>query len=110
MPKPGRALRLPQPLRFLFRHVAVGFAAAALFVGGLVVTNPGEAGTVLLTAADHWWPALLLWCLIGTTFGAAQIGIAVMASAEAPPARPRGGSGAPAGFAPVLLKVRARRR
>jgi hypothetical protein len=109
MPNPGRALRLPQPLRFLVRQAVLGFGAAALFVGGLLVTNPGGAGTVLLTAADHWWPALLLWCLIGTTFAAAQLGIAAMAPAEAPP-RPRGGSGAPAGLAPVLLRVPARRR
>jgi hypothetical protein len=109
MPNPIRAWRrLPQPLRFLVRHAALGYGAAALFVGGLLVTDPGEAGTLLLTAADHWWPAALLWGLTGSTFAGAQIGIGVMQQAEPP--RPSGGSRAPAGLVPVRLKVAVRRR
>jgi hypothetical protein len=109
MPSPIRARRrLSQPLRFLAWHAALGYGAAALFVGGLLLTDPGEAGTLLLTAADHWWPAALLWGLTGSTFAGAQIGIAIMQQAGSP--RPPGGSRAPAGLVPVRLKVPVRRR
>jgi hypothetical protein len=110
MPNPIRAWRLlPQPLRFLARHAALGFGAAAIFVGGLLLTDPGNAGTLLLTAADHWWPAALLWGLTGSTFAGAQIGIAIMQQG-APPPRPPGGSRAPAGLVPVPVPVRVRAR
>jgi hypothetical protein len=109
MPNPIRAWRLlPEPLRFLVRHAALGFGAAAIFVGGLLLTDPGDAGTRLLTAADHWWPVAVLWVLTGSTFAGAQVGIGIMQQAEPP--RPPGGTRVPIGLAPVPVKVPVRRR
>ncbi|WP_237216889.1 hypothetical protein [Falsiroseomonas oryziterrae] len=99
--------RLPTPVRFMACHAATGFGISALFVGALLLTNPGDAGTLLLTAADHWWPAAVLWFFIGLTFGSVQLGTAVMLLGErAEPPRPRGGSGAPVGLVPIRLRVR----
>jgi len=111
MPSPIEAWRrLPAPVRFLACHAASGFGLSALFVGGLVLTNPGDAGTLLLGAADHPLPLLVLWIFTGLTFGAVQMGTAVMGLGGRPVEhqRPRGGSGAPVGLVPV--RVRARRR
>jgi hypothetical protein len=107
MPNPIRAWRLlPEPLRFLVRHATLGFGAAAIFVGGLLLTDPGDAGTLLLTAADHWWPVAVLWGLTGSTFAGAQIGLAMTQQAEPP--RPPGGTGVPIGLVPVKVPVRRR--
>jgi len=110
VPNPIRAWRrLPVALRFLVSHGAFGFAAAGLFVGGLLATDPNGAGTLLLTGAGHWWPVALLWGLTGLTFGGAQLGIAVMLMGEekAPPSR---GTPAPATLVPALVPVPVRRR
>ena len=66
MPTPTRH-SLPPPARFPILHLARGF---------------GAAGTTLLTAADHWWPAVALWLLIGLTFslGSAGFGLASIGS------------------------------
>jgi hypothetical protein len=97
--------RLPQPVRFLSSHVAIGYGIAAIFVGGLLLADPTRAGTVLLTAADHWWPAAALWGLTGLTFGAAQFGVATMLLGK-DGGRPHTGSIAPVA---VPVPVRARR-
>lgn len=110
MPNPFEAWRrLPTLVRFLFRHAAIGFGVAAIFVGALLLADPNGIGGLLLTAAGHWWPALALWLFTGLTFGAAQIGAATMLLAE-PEQRPRRGFGVPASLAPVPVPVRARRR
>ncbi|MGG5820318.1 hypothetical protein [Falsiroseomonas sp. HW251] len=102
--------RLPIAVRFLFSHGALGFAAAGLFVGGLLVTDPNGAGTLLLTGAGHWWPLALLWGLTGSTFAGVQIGIAIMLMGEQPAPGPPGGNRAPGGPAPARIPVQARRR
>jgi hypothetical protein len=115
MPNPIAAWRrLPILVRFLVCHGSLGFGVAAVFVGALLWFDPQDAGTLLLTAAGHWWPALVLWFFTGLTFGSVQIGVATMllAQADTPPRR---GTGAPATLAPtllapVLLRVRAGRR
>lgn len=107
MPRPVQTWRrLPRAARFLLCHAAIGFPLAAIFVGGLVLTDPNGTGTVLLTAADHWWPVAALWGLTGLTFGAAQMGAAMMLLDDREDGRPRG-TGAPV---PVRLSVRAARR
>jgi hypothetical protein len=101
--------RLPMLVRFLICHASLGFGLAAVFVGALVAFDPQDAGTLLLTAAGHWWPALVLWFFTGLTFGSVQIGVATMLLAHGDPP-PRRGTGAPVTLAPVLLRVRAVRR
>jgi len=98
---------LPQLVRFLLCHGAMGFALSALLVGGLLLADPADARGLLLGAAGHWWPAVVLWFFVGLTFGAVQIGAATMLleARDEPPRPPRGGIGVP-----VLVPVRVRRR
>lgn len=101
---------LPRLVRFLIHHAAIGFGIAALFVGGLVLADPNGAGTVLLTAAGHWWPVAALWLFTGLTFAAVQMGAATALLCD-DGAEPRGGTRAPvASLVPIPLCVRARRR
>ena len=102
--------RLPKLVRFLVAHGALGFALGAVFVAALLAFNPQDAAMLLLTAAGHWWPVVVLWFFTGLTFGAVQIGAATMLLEHAEPPRPRGGQGVPHGLLPVLLRVRSRRR
>lgn len=102
--------RLPKLVRFFFAHGALGFALGAVFVGALLVFDPQDAGTLMLTAAGHWWPVVVLWVFTGLTFGAVQIGVATMLLARRDPPRPPRGPRAPATLAPVLLRVRGSRR
>ena len=102
--------RLPMLVRFLLAHAALGFVLGAVFVGALLAFDPQDAATLLLTAAGHWWPVVVLWFFTGLTFGAVQIGVATMLLAQRePPPPPRGGR-APASLAPALLRVRGPRR
>jgi len=109
MPTPAAAWRrAPILVRFLLSHATVGFGLAAVFVGALLAADPQRAGTLLLTAAGHWWPVVALWFFTGLTFGAVQIGVATMLLAEPPPRGPHRGGGTPATLVPV--RVRAGRR
>jgi hypothetical protein len=99
--------RLPRLVRFLILHGATGFALSALLVGGLLAADPGDARRLLLEAAGHWWPALLLWFFVGLTFGSVQIGAAVMLLPHDAPGRGPGGGLL---LRAALLPVRATRR
>lgn len=111
MPNPPKAWRrLPTLVRFLVCHAAIGFALAAIFVVAILALDPQDAGTLLMTAAGHWWPAVVLWFFTGLTFGAVQIGAATMLLEHAEPRLPRHGRGAPADLIPAPLRIRATRR
>lgn len=69
---------MPSHIRFLSLHAAAGFALALLFVIGLIWSNPGGIGTLLLLSPEWPWPAIWLWFLIGLTFGSALMGGAIM--------------------------------
>jgi hypothetical protein len=99
--------RQPRLVRFLLCHAALGFLLAAVFVGGLVASDVNGIGTVLLTAAGHWWPVAALWGLTGLTFAAVQMGAATMSLGDEAPRR---GSRAPARALLAPVPVRARRR
>ena len=86
---PERYVRMPQPLRFLLPHAAVGFALAAAFVAALVMADPGGAGTLLTQPDFGRLPVLLLWTFTGLTFAGVQMGAAVMLLAHAEPPRRR---------------------
>ena len=99
--------RLPLPARFLLTHAAIGFGVAAVFLAGFLLADPGGGGEVLLTAAGHWWPATMLWAVLGLGFGSVQIGIATGLLAERAdlPRRPSGGT-----LAPVIIAALHPRR
>lgn len=105
---------LPKLVRFFFCHAAIGFGLAAGFVAGFVLADPHGAGGVLLTAADHWWPAVVLWFFVGLTFASVQIGAATMLLGHRDDRGPRGGLGLPARpmwerLVPVPIRQRAGR-
>ncbi|MBX9596352.1 MAG: hypothetical protein K2X46_18440 [Roseomonas sp.] len=97
--------RLPILVRFLLSHAAIGFGISAVATTAFVLADPGGAGGILLNAAGHWWPVVVLWFFLGLTFGSAQIGTATMLLAERPekPRPPGGGNRAPA-LVPVPLR------
>ena len=102
--------RLPKLVRFLVAHGALGFVLGAVFVAALLASDPQDAATLLLTAAGHWWPVVVLWFFTSLTFGAVQIGVATMLLARQDAPRPPRGPRAPATLAPVLLRVPGRHR
>lgn len=106
MPSPGAWRCLPILVRFLLSHAAIGFGIAAIATTAFVLADPGGAGGILLTAAGHWWPVVVLWFFLGLTFGSAQIGAATMLLADRP-AKPRPPGGG--GRAPALVPIPVRR-
>lgn len=100
--------RLPILVRFLIGHGAVGFGLSAVFVAALLAYGPQHAAALLLSAAGHWWPVVVLWFFTGLTFGAVQIGIATMLLAE--DEAPRPGGGTPARLVPIPVRADRRRR
>lgn len=66
-------------LSLVFMHSAIGFAAAAILVAGIVVANPNELGALLLGTP---LAAAMLWFFSGLTFASVQTGAAVMALAD----------------------------
>ena len=69
---------MPPAVRFLVLHAAVGFALSTLFVAVVLWTDPGGLATLLLRAEGHPWPLLLLWFFAGLSFGAVQMGVAII--------------------------------
>lgn len=82
---------LPPPIRFLLLHAASGFGLAFLFTLGLIWTDPGGLGTLLQQAPDWPLPSVLLWFVLGLTFGSVQMGSAIMFLAAPPHSDASGG-------------------
>lgn len=75
---------MPKIIRFYIRHVLIGFAIAAVFVGMLLWFNVANLTNLIFTS-DIWAVALfMLWFFNGIVFAGVQFGIAVMAMAEKP--------------------------
>ncbi len=109
MRSPEAWKRLPILVRFLLSHAIIGFGISALATATFVLANPGGAGGILLKAAGHWWPVVVLWFFLGLTFGSAQMGVATMLLADRPERpRPGGGNRAPA-LIPIPVPIRVRR-
>jgi hypothetical protein len=80
-PARGRLGRWPRPrlVRFMMLHGAIGFGIAAVFVGGILLADPGGLGRLLAPRGPEGvLPLALLWFFSGLTFGSVQIGAAVM--------------------------------
>ncbi|MCE7029569.1 hypothetical protein [Jiella avicenniae] len=75
---------MPALLRFLVRHVVVGFSAAALLVAALVFTDTAGFGTVLRASDAGLLAACLVVYFLGLTFSSVQIGIALMTGQATP--------------------------
>jgi hypothetical protein len=68
---------MPCLLRFVLRQAAIGWGAAAVFVGALVLTDPGGIGRLLTQPQEGPGPLLLLWGFTGLTFCGAQMALAL---------------------------------
>ena len=78
------------PLRFLALHAVTGFVIAAIFVGALLLADPGGAGTLLHPSRSGFLPLALLWLFSGLTFGVVQFAAALE---QVPEAERDGGGG-----------------
>lgn len=65
---------------FLLRHALIGFAIGVVFVSAIVWLDTGGLRGLLLNDAGGWLAAGLLIFFAGSTFAAAQMGMAVMLS------------------------------
>ncbi|WP_207536768.1 hypothetical protein [Sabulicella rubraurantiaca] len=96
---------MPSIPAFLLRQAAIGFGVATIFAAAILVADPSGMSGLLLGAAEHPLPLLLLWAFLGMTFSAVQIGAAVMLSAEE---APQSGRRVPV-LVPVPVRVTRRR-
>ncbi len=69
---------MPELIKILLRNAAIGFAIAAIFVASLIFGDVGGLGSLIATSDAGLGAALLLFFLLGLTFGSAQIGFAIM--------------------------------
>ena len=100
---------MPALVRLYIHSVALGFALAAAFSGGLVWLDVAGIGHLILGSDIGWVALAMLVVFNGIVFSAVQFAFRVMAMAE-PEDGPTGGHGAvdPAQV-PVPVRVTARR-
>lgn len=99
-PPPG----LPRLVRLYIRHVAIGFALSAVFVGLLMWFDIGRLASLIAGTRGGWMALFLLWFFNGLVFAGVQFAIAVMRMAE--PETGRGGGTPAAPVASEALPVR----
>lgn len=69
---------MPKLIRLYITNVAIGFAAAAVFVGLLLWFDIANLWHLISTSDKGWLAALVLWFSNGIIFAGVQFGIAVM--------------------------------
>lgn len=101
---------MPKLVRLYIESVALGFAIAAAFTGGLLWFDVGGIGHLVMASDIGWVAALMLVVFNGIVFAAVQFAFRVMAMAETDEG-PRGGRGVrePV-LVPVPVPVQARNR
>jgi hypothetical protein len=75
---------MPDLVRLYIRHVAIGFALAAVFTGMLFWFNVANLGHLVTHAPGGALAAVLLLVFNGIVFAGVQFGVAVTAMARAP--------------------------
>mgnify|MGYP001802096613 CR=1 FL=1 len=92
---------MPDVFRFYFKHAALGFAVAAIFIRALQYFNNANLWH-LISGSDIGIMALaVFWILMGSVFGGVQFGIAVMMMEEKDDDGSGDGGAAAADFVPV---------
>ena len=71
---------MPGLVVFLIRHALLGFAIGIVFTGALLAFDIASLRTLMLGSPAGWLAAGLLAFFVGSTFAAAQMGMAVMLS------------------------------
>ena len=77
-------------LRLYALQAAIGLGIAALFIGVLLLADPGGIGTLLREPGAGLLPLIMLWLFTGLTFGAVQFAAVLGLAAEADPGSDRG--------------------
>ena len=80
---------MPELVRLYIRQSLIGFAIAAVFVGGLLWLNIANLQHLIFNTSGGWLALFLLFFFNGLLFASVQFAIAVMGMAE----EPEGGSG-----------------
>jgi len=93
--------RLPDHIRFLARHCAIGFAIAAAAVAVLLAFDVANLRSLAMVTEGGWLAMAVLTFFMGLTCASAQMGIAIMSLAEPPESR----GGPPAGPLAMLPAV-----
>ncbi|QYX58212.1 hypothetical protein K1T73_07575 [Roseovarius sp. SCSIO 43702] len=70
---------MPKLVRLYIVNVAIGFAAAAVFVGMLLWFDIANLAHLISHSDKGWLALLVLWLANGIVFAGVQFGIAVMA-------------------------------
>ncbi len=69
---------MPELVRFLVKHAVIGMGLGAAFVIALLYFDVGKLRTLIMGSPSGWIAAALLVVFVGSTFAAAQMGMAVM--------------------------------
>lgn len=100
---------MPKLIALYIRSVAIGFALAAVFLGGVLWMDISGLRGLIFGSSMGLVATLMLWVFNGVVFAGVQFAIAVMKLAE-PEDGPRGGSRAPVTSPGALQTVRIRSR
>lgn len=92
---------MPKLVRLYLESVALGFAVAAAFTGGLMWLDVAGIGHLVLGSDIGWVAAAMLVVFNGIVFSAVQFAFRIMSMAE-DDAGPKGGHGV---REPVLVPV-----
>ncbi|MDZ4089348.1 MAG: hypothetical protein U1E69_21385 [Tabrizicola sp.] len=92
---------MPKLVRLYIESVALGFAVAAAFTGGLMWLDVAGIGHLVLGSDIGWVAAAMLVVFNGIVFAAVQFAFRIMSMADSDEG-PKGGHGA---REPVLVPV-----
>ncbi len=98
---------MPKLVALYIRSVAIGFALAAVFLGGVLWLDIAGLRGLIFGSSMGLVAAAMLWVFNGVVFAGVQFAIAVMKLAEADDG-PRGGTRAPVARPGELQPVRIR--
>lgn len=69
---------MPDLIRLYIRQVVIGFAIAAVFVGGLLAFNIANLWHLVTHSDMGLLAVIVMWVLNGIVFAGVQFGIAIM--------------------------------
>lgn len=100
---------MPQHIRFLLTHAAIGAAAALAFVALLLAFDVMGLRHLVMNTSEGFIALAVMTVLFVITFGSVQMGRAIMSLGE-DDTTPRGGNKAPEVLIPIPVERDDRRR
>ena len=101
---------MPELVKMYIRNVLIGFAVAAVFVGGLLWFNVANLWHLISTSDVGLLAVVVLWFAHGIVFAGVQFAWAVMAMAEDTNGGPRRGTPVVDHFRPIRVEATANRK